>query len=96
MKHVIEPAMLLTLRKGIEKGYWTLEDLDTPSWGFKTTTSVDRAVFKLGYEGVQHRNLLRDEIAAHPETVQATPDPRDFVTSKITPTQQQLETTGPF
>ena len=96
MKHIIEPAMLLALRKGVEKGYWTLEDLDTPSEGFKTATRVDRAVFKLGYEGVQHRNLLREEIQAHPETVQAQPDPRDFVPSAATAAQQLEPDPCPF
>ena len=87
MKHTIDPSLFRVLREGIEKGYFTLEHLDRPSWGFRTTTSVDRAVFPLGYEGVQHRNLLRDEIKPHPETVQATPDPRDFVPAPVSPTQ---------
>ena len=63
-----------TLRDGIAKGYWTLEDLDIKP-EFCVTPDV------------QHRNLLRDETAAHPETVQATPDPRDFVPAVDTPTQ---------
>ena len=50
------------LRDGIAKGYWTLEALDTPSAGFRTCTAVDRKTFPGGYEGVQHRNLLRDEL----------------------------------
>ena len=79
MKHAIDPSMLLALRKGVEKGYWTLEDLDTPSCGFRTTTSVDRAWFKLGYEGVQHRNLLRDEVKPHPETVPAPVPPTQAI-----------------
>nr|BAR24785.1 hypothetical protein [uncultured Mediterranean phage uvMED]BAR24932.1 hypothetical protein [uncultured Mediterranean phage uvMED]BAR39226.1 hypothetical protein [uncultured Mediterranean phage uvMED] len=38
-----------TLRKGIDKGYWTLEDLDSPAPG-----SIAK----------NHRNLLRDQPAA--------------------------------
>ena len=87
MKHAIDPSLFRVLREGVEKGYFTLEHLDRPSWGFQTTTRVDREWFKLGYEGVQHRNLLRDEVKPHPETVQATPDPRDFVPAPVPPTQ---------
>ena len=66
------------LRDGIEKGYWTIENLDTPSPGFRTCTAVDRETFPGGYEGVQFRNLLRDMPAV--ESVQAVPDPKDFDT----------------
>ena len=88
MKRAIDPSMLRVLREGIEKGHWTLEDLDRPSDGFRTATRVDREWFRGGYEGVQHRNLLRDEAKPHPETVQAQPDPRDFVPAAVPPTQQ--------
>ena len=48
------------LREGVEKGYWTVEQLDHPSLGFQDCTRVDRQHFQGGYEGVQFRNLLRD------------------------------------
>ena len=51
-----------TLRNGIAKGYWKLEDLDTPPPGY------------IG-KPENHRNLLRDY---HSETVDKGPDPRDF------------------
>ena len=54
-------SVMRTLRHGVEVGHWTLEQLDTPSAGFRTCTAVDRKTFPGGYEGVQHRNLLRDE-----------------------------------
>ena len=47
------------LLDGVARGYWTLEQLDTPSPGFVTCTAVDREHFPGGYEGVQFRNLLR-------------------------------------
>ena len=62
------------LRRGVEQGYWTLEDLDRPSPGFVTCTHVDRETFPGGYEGVQFRNLLRDTAQPHPETVQVIAD----------------------
>ena len=68
------------LRDGIAKGYWTLEALDTPSAGFRNNTAVDRKTFPGGYEGVQHRNLLRDEPipptqAAEPPVAAPAPAP---------------------
>ena len=78
MRHVVDPGMLRLLRRGVESGLWTLENLDTPSPGFVQCTAVDREWFKGGYEGVQFRNLLRDMPAV--ESVQAVPDPKDFDT----------------
>ena len=62
-------TVMLTLRDGINKGYWTLEDLDVPPPGYIGTPE-------------NFRNLLRDDF--HPEAVQAAPDPRDFAESKPT------------
>ena len=78
MRHVVDPGMLRLLRRGVESGLWTLENLDTPSPGLKACTGVDRRTFPSGYEGVQFRNLLRDTPAV--EAVQAAPDPKDFDT----------------
>ena len=63
------------LQDGIAKGYWTLEQLDKPSAGWVANTRVDLRTFPDGYQGIEHRNLLRDY---HPESVQAAPDPKDF------------------
>ena len=65
------------LRDGVMKGYWTMENLDQPSPGFVENTRVDRRTFGSGYEGIEFRNLLRDDPAPR-EAVQATPDPKDF------------------
>ena len=42
MRHVVDPGMLRLLRRGVESGLWTLENLDTPSPGFVQCTAVDR------------------------------------------------------
>ena len=78
MKHCIDPSLIRMLRHGVEAGLWTLENLDTPSPGFRACTGIDRRTFPSGYEGVQFRNLLRDMPAV--ESVQAVPDPKDFDT----------------
>ena len=99
------------LRSAVERGLFTLEDLDTPSLGFKrcadtgfnsltpkakSSGETRNRFFPLGCEGVQHRNLLREEIQTHPETVQAQPDPRDFVPSAATAAQQLEPDPCPF
>ena len=76
------------LRKGVEKGYWTVEDLDRPSPGFQDTlSSVNPTYFKDGYQGVQFRNLLRDG-APIAERVQVIDD-RDLppMAHGVTPAQ---------
>jgi len=72
-------AVQKQLREGIEKGYWTLETLDRPSPGWDLNTRVDIRSHPDGYQGITHRNLLRDY---HPEEVQFAPDPRDFAQPK--------------
>ena len=65
-----------TLRKAVENGRFTLEDLDDPAPGFKKNLRPDRTFFKAGYEGVQHRNLLRGDSSPsqpHREAPQDTP-----------------------
>ena len=65
-----------TLRKAVENGHFTLEDLDQPAPGFKKNLRPDRTFFKGGYEGVQHRNLLRGDSSPsqpHREAPQDTP-----------------------
>lgn len=64
------------LLRGVEQGYWTLENLDSPSAGWVTNTRVDLRTFPDGYKGAQHRNLLRDGMP-QPERVQVI-DPKDL------------------
>ena len=73
MKQLQDTASTIkTLRDGIAKGYWTLEDLDKPPPG-----SISK----------NHRNLLRDEpkaaqVEAGPSprdlTPTTTPEPFNF------------------
>ena len=55
-----------TLQKGIDQGLWTLQDLDRPTTSWVSNTRVDRRFFKDGYQGVAHRNLLRDGVDSSP------------------------------
>lgn len=54
-------SVRMTLRKAVANGLFTVEDLDTPSDGFTRNMAVDRKSFPGGYNGVQYRNLLRDD-----------------------------------
>ena len=75
MNQAFDPTSVrLTLRKGIEKGYWTLEDLDTPSMGWKENAERFQRNYPK-YQQPLYRNLLRDTEAA--ATVSLS-DPRDF------------------
>ena len=62
------------LRRGIEAGHWTMQDLDVPSRGWVIT--MDDAKRIPGFTPPTYRNLLRDE-PTPTERVQVT-DPRDF------------------
>jgi len=78
------------LRHGINRGYWSFDDLDVKTESWKLNTLVDPDVFPKGYIGVQFQNLLRDY---HPEKPAAEPDPRDFTSL---PVQSKDITDDPF
>ena len=59
MQH-ISIGLIKLLQDGADKGYWTVEQLDRSSPGWTAGTKVDRRYFKNGYQGIEHRNLLRD------------------------------------
>jgi hypothetical protein len=53
------------LRKGIEKGYWTLEDLDRPSPGAELNYQEYKRYLKLNKCCIRkptYRNLLREQV----------------------------------
>ena len=67
------------LQDGIDKGYWTLKDLDkeTPGLYLLKEEVKHHRVYELrSHPFPVYRNLLRED--HHPEKVQAAPDPRDF------------------
>ena len=66
------------LRRGIDAGHWTLQDLDVPSMGWRI--SMEDAKRIPGFTPRPYRNLLRDE-PAPAERVQIT-DPRDFAVAQ--------------
>jgi len=79
MKKAFDPTSVrLTLRKGIEKGYWTLEDLDRPSMGWAENAKTFR-VHHPKYPQPEYKNLLREEDPRQPHAERVEPvNPRDF------------------
>ena len=87
MEH-ISIGIIKLLQDGADKGYWTVDQIDRPSPGWTAGTKVDRRFFKNGYNGIQHRNLLRESgYAPQPEPgveldgvtiLTNSPDPNDL------------------
>jgi hypothetical protein len=64
MLRAIDPvALRAILRRGVERGLWTVEQLDRPSPGWLSNTRVCPELFSNGYQGIAYRNPLRDEPA---------------------------------
>lgn len=61
MKALDLSSTRLTLRKMLENGLITLENLDEPSPGFRQNMNVNPITFPSGYRGVRFVNLLRQD-----------------------------------
>jgi hypothetical protein len=60
----IDPtALQAILRRGVDRGLWTAEQLDRPSPGWLSNTRVCPELFPNGYQGIAYRNPLREEPA---------------------------------
>ena len=64
-------SVRLTLRQGIAKGYWTMEQLDRPSPGWIENAARFRKHHP-NYQQHEYRNPLRDE--AQPPQPEPSPD----------------------
>tara|TARA_R100001224_G_scaffold40591_1_gene23282 strand:+ start:611 stop:874 length:264 start_codon:yes stop_codon:yes gene_type:complete len=77
-------SVMRTLKNGIEKGYWTLEDLDKPSpmWKEVVNSCNGHPLYIKGYQGVKFENLARLKEPIPPpveEKVELT-NPKDLPT----------------
>ena len=72
MEHV-SFGIINLLKKGVDKGYWTVEQIDRPSLGWQSNTKTDRRFFKNGYQGINHQNLLRP-VNYEPPALAVEPD----------------------
>ena len=80
MEKLFDVSVLQILKDGIKKGYWSLEDLDTPppGWTEVVNDCKGNPLFPQGYQGVKYKNLARvEEPKPIEEKVELT-DPKDF------------------
>jgi len=76
-------SLVRTLKDGIEKGYWTMEQLDIPPPGWKDCVNdcEGNPAFPQGYQGIQYKNLARQSSLPTKEKVEVI-DPKDLPTKK--------------
>ena len=75
-------TIIKSLKDGIKKGYWTINDLDKPppGWTEVMNDCKGNPLFPQGYQGVEYQNLARvKEPKLIEEKVQIT-DPKDLPT----------------
>ena len=84
MKQLFDQASLIkTLKGGIKKGYWSLEDLDRPppGWTECINNTKGNKAFPQGYQGIKYKNLARvKEPPKQQEKIEII-DPKDFPTT---------------
>ena len=82
MQKLFDVSFLKILKDGIKKGYWTLEDLDTPppGWTECVNNCKGNKAFPNGYQGVEYQNLARvKELKPSKEQIEII-DPKDLPT----------------
>ena len=80
MQKLFDISVIKTLKDGITKGRWSLEDLDEPppGWTEVVNNCKGNPAFPQGYKGVEYKNLARvEEPKPIEEKVELT-DPKDF------------------
>ena len=83
MERMFDQASLIkSIKDGIKKGYWSLEDIDKPppGWTEVVNDCKGNPLFPQGYQGVKYQNLARVK-APKPkkETIEII-DPKDLPT----------------
>jgi len=63
MQKLFDISVIKTLKDGITKGRWSLEDLDEPppGWTECVLNTKGNPAFPQGYQGVKYQNLARVE-----------------------------------
>ena len=69
MQKLFDVSIIKTLKDGITKGRWSLEDLDKPppGWNECVLNTKGNPAFPQGYQGVKYQNLARVEEPKSPE-----------------------------
>ena len=77
-----QTSLIKTIKDGIKKGYWSLEDLDKPPPGWTECISNTKGnkAFPQGYQGVKYRNLARVKAPTPKQEKIEIIDPKDLPT----------------
>ncbi len=80
MQKLFDISVIKTLKDGITKGRWSLEDLDEPPPGWKEVVNNCKGnpAFPQGYKGVKYQNLARVEEPKPPEEKVELTNPKDL------------------
>ena len=80
MQKLFDISVIKTLKDGITKGRWSLEDLDKPppGWTECVLNTKGNPAFPTGYQGVKYQNLARVEEPKPPEEKVELTNPKDI------------------
>ena len=80
MQKLFDISVIKTLKDGITKGRWSLEDLDEPppGWTECVLNTKGNPAFPQGYQGVKYQNLARVEEPKPPEEKVELTNPKDL------------------
>ena len=80
MQKLFDISVIKTLKDGIKKGRWTIEDLDQPppGWTECVNNCKGNPAFPQGYQGVKYQNLARVEEPKPPEEKVELTNPKDL------------------
>ena len=80
MQKLFDISVIKTLKDGITKGRWSLENLDEPppGWTECVLNTKGNPAFPQGYQGVKYQNLARVEEPKSPEEKVELTNPKDL------------------
>ena len=80
MQKLFDISVIKTLKDGIKKGRWTLEDLDQPppGWTEVVNNCKGNPAFPQGYQGVKYQNLARVKQPKPPQEKVELTNPKDL------------------
>ena len=80
MQKLFDISVIKTLKDGIKKGRWSLEDLDEPppGWTECVLNTKGNPAFPQGYQGVKYQNLARVKEPKPPEEKVEFTSPKDL------------------
>ena len=80
MQKLFDISVIKTLKDGITKKRWSLEDLDKPppGWTECVLNTKGNPAFPQGYQGVKYQNLARVEEPKPPEEKVELTNPKDL------------------